>query len=244
LTGAFTSSLQNFLEDTVASVIQSDEFNAAWVAVNRVAHRAVLGVLRYEGELLSLEGGQLAVDLSGIFEFVQSTLGLEDLPLFAQENWGRFVLLESRQVALLQEALDLVDSIGLLLPLLALIVLFLAWLVSLWRRSTVLWIGIGSAIAMVISLIVFYLLRPVLTVSIADPLVRAIAREIWDAVTRPLVIQTVILFFVAVLLAAGAALAGPSPRAAATRAWFGRQYDGLRARVGRRASQGDSPAST
>lgn len=233
LGGVLSSSLEDLARDQIALLIQSDGFNAAWVAVHQVAHRTVVTVLRHEGGLLSLEGGQLAVDLSGIFEFIQSTLELENLELFGQENWGRFVLLESRQVALVQEGLSLVNTLGLLLPLLALIALFLAWLVSRWRRSTLLWIGIGAAITMGISLILVYLLRPVITVPIADPLVRAIAREIWNAVTRPLVIQTVIVLLVGVLLAAGAALAGPSPRAVAIRGWFGDRYSRLRAGAGR-----------
>jgi hypothetical protein len=217
LSGPLSGVLQDLVRDLVTDVIQSDEFNAVWVGVNRVAHETIISVLRGDGSLLYIRGGKLTVDLGDIFDFVQSTLGLRDLNLFAADDWSAFVLLESQQVAAVQEALAFLDSIGLVLPLLALGTLVLAWFVSLWRRRTVLWIGVGVAITMALSLILFGLARPALLISIADPLVRVVAKELWKVVTRGLLIQTIFLLVVGVLLVLGATLAGPSPRAVAIR---------------------------
>jgi hypothetical protein len=55
--------------------------------------------------------------------------------------------------------------------------------------------------------------------------VRLLAGEIWRVVVRGLYAQTILVLVIGLLLIAGAALAGPSPRAVAIRA-------GVRGRLG------------
>jgi hypothetical protein len=185
-----------------------------------------MGVLRGSGDLLYLREGQLTVDLSDALGFVTDTFNLGDLaPL--QDIQTRFVILESRQVAVVQQILGLIDGVGLVLPLLALVSLFLAWLISLWRRRTVMWIGIGVGITMVLSLVAFALTQPAVLVSIADPFVRLLAGEIWNVVVRGLYVQTILVLVIGLLLIAGAALAGPSPQAIAIRTGFRSGWDRL-----------------
>ncbi len=216
LRGMMARSLQNLAQDTATSLIQSDQFNTVWVGLNRTAHRAIMGVLRGRGDLLYLREGQLTLDLSDAFGFVTDSFNLGDLePL--QDIQTRFVILESHQVAVVQQVLGLIDGMGLVIPLLALVSLFIAWLISLWRRRTVMWIGIGVGITMVLSLVAFALTQPAVLVSIADPFVRLLAGEIWDVVVRGLYVQTILVLVIGLILILGAALAGPSPRAVAIR---------------------------
>jgi hypothetical protein len=224
LGGIMAHSLQNLAQDAATSLVQSDQFNTIWVGLNRTAHRAIIGVLRGNGDLLYLREGQLTIDLSDAFGFVTDSFNLGDLePL--QNIQTRFVILESRQVAIVQQVLGLIDGVGLVIPLLALISLFLAWLISLWRRRTVMWIGIGVGITMVLSLIGFALTQPAVLVSIADPFVRLLAGEIWDVVIRGLYVQTILVLVLGLLLIAGAALAGPSPQAIAIRTGVRNRWD-------------------
>ena len=224
-----SKALQGLVQDTIASLVQSDGFNTVWVAVNRGAHSVVVGVLRGEGDLVYLQSGQLVIDFSDLIDFIQSNFGLERIDL-AGENGGRIVLLESQQVAYLQEAIHYLDSFGLLLPLLSLVVFVGAWFVSLWRRKTLLWIGIAIAITMLVSLIAFDFIQSGVLVSIADPLARIIGREIWDVVTAGLVIQTILLLVVGVLITVGAWLAGPNPKAVTFRSWTQERVSNLRNR--------------
>ena len=53
--------------------------------------------------MLYVRGGELTVDLSDLFGSIESLVGLEDLDLFEGEDVGKFVLLESRQVAMVQQ---------------------------------------------------------------------------------------------------------------------------------------------
>jgi hypothetical protein len=217
LSRPLVGALQDAVGDVVANIIKSDQFNAVWVTVNRAAHELAIGILRGDGQFVYVQGGQLTVDLSDLFAFLQSTLGLEDLGLFADREWGKFVLLESQQVAALQQALATLDAVGLFLPFLALALLVVAWLLSLSRRRTLLWIGAGIAITMAVTLFLLALAQPMVLTSIADPLFRALAGEIWDIITRGLVIQTILLLVIGLLIATGATLAGPHPRAVAIR---------------------------
>jgi hypothetical protein len=212
-------------------LVQSDQFNTVWVGLNRTAHRAVMGVLRGNGDLLYLREGQLTVDLTDAFDAVIGSFNLGELqPL--QNIQTRFVLLESRQVAVAQQALALIDGVGLLLPLFALVSLFLAWLISLWRRRTVMWIGIGAAITMGLSLAAFALIQSAALASIYDPFVRLLAGEVWDVVARGLYVQTILLLVFGLLFIAGAALAGPSPQAVAIRTGVSNGWDRVWKRPG------------
>jgi hypothetical protein len=214
--------LEDLARDTVATVIRSDQFNAVWEAANRTAHALVMGILRND----IVQQGQLAIDLGDLIGFVEDTFGVQDLALFGAAEDGKIVILENQQIAQLQAVLDIVDAAGWVFPLLALGAFLGAWLVSLWRRSTVLWIGVGTAIAMGLSLIVIAVVQPALVATIVDPLVRSVAGEVVDVLLRGLVIQTILLAIIGILVAVGAALAGPSPRAVAFRASFSERLGG------------------
>jgi hypothetical protein len=218
LSGAVTGLLRDLATDTVSTAIQSDQFNAAWATANRAAHAIAMEALRGDRSLLYLEDGSLTLDFSDILGTIEGTLGLQELGLFSgEEAPGKLVLFTSAQVAFVQQVLAVIDTVGILLPLLALITFVLAWLISLWRRCTVKWIGIGIVITMALSLLVMVMLQPVILASIGDPVVRLVADEVWDVIMRGLIIQTILLMAIGALLAIGAALAGPSPRAVAFR---------------------------
>jgi hypothetical protein len=217
LSTPLANALHGVVRDAVATVIMSDQFNAIWVTVNRTVHGLAMGVLRFDGGYVSAQGGQLTLDLSGLFEGIQSSLGLAGLGLFGDEGAGKFVLLQSHQVAAVQQALSSLNAVGLILPWVALAILVIAWLLSLTRRRTLLWIGVGVAISMVLSLLILALAQPAVLASIADPLIRTLMGEIWDTVIRGLIVQTIVLLVIGLLIAAGAALAGPHPRAVAIR---------------------------
>ncbi|MGD2039655.1 MAG: hypothetical protein PVH11_02435 [Anaerolineae bacterium] len=217
LSAPLTAALQDVVRDLATDLIKSDQFNAVWVGVNRTAHGIVMEVLRGGGDYAYLKDGRLTVDLREPFSFLQDTLGLNQLDLFAGEGWGEFVILESRQVAVVQQVLGLINTFGWALPFLALLVLFLAWLVSLWRRQTLLWIGVGLALAMLLLLGILALTQPVVLSLIMNPVLRSVLDEIWDVITIGLVWRTIFVLVVGVLIAVAVVLAGPHPRAVAIR---------------------------
>ena len=204
--GPLSVGLQSIVEDTVTSLIQSEAFNTVWVGLNRTAHTAIMKVLKGNGDLLYMQTGDLILDLSDIYNFIEDRFELPDLNLFPQAEDGRVVLLHSQKVAILQEVVLLLNTIGLLLPLFALIAFGIAVWISLWRRETLIWIG---AFVMVISLIIFSLTRSYVMVSIIDPLLRDLGRQIWNVVTHGLMVQTIFFMIVGIMIAIGAWQSAP-----------------------------------
>jgi hypothetical protein len=201
--------VEQLADDTVTKLIQSDAFNTVWVGVNRAGHTAIISVLKGEGDKLYLQDGKLTLDLSGVYNFVENKFGLTDLDLIPAASGGKLVLLESQQVAYLQEIVSSINTFGLLVPLLGILAFVAAWFVSLWRRETLIWIGIVLALTMLVSLIVFSVLRSNILVNVTDPMLRDLGRQIFYVVTHGLFVQTVFLMILGIFLAIGAWQSAP-----------------------------------
>ncbi len=217
LAGPLISYVEDLVASTVSKLIQTDEFNAVWVSANRIGHQVVLAVLRFESRAIELQDGRLVLDLNAILGSVQGLLGFEGADLFSNKDWGTYVLFESHQLAVIQQVVAVLDSLSLWLPLLALAIFVVAWWISLWRRRTLLWIGLGLVIAMVLTLISLAVAQPLVLASITNALLRPVADEIWSIVLRGLFIQTILLLIASLLIVFGAVLAGPRLWAVKTR---------------------------
>ena len=195
---------QQLADNAVTKLIQSDAFNTVWVGINRAGHTAIIAVLKGEGDKLYMQDGQLTLDLSDAYNFVENKFGITDLEIAPAASGGKLVLLESKQVAYLQEIVSNLNTYGLLLPLLGILAFVAAWFVSLWRRETLIWIGIMISLTMLVSVIVFSYLRSNILVNVADPMLRDLGRQIIYVVTHGLFVQTVFLMIVGIFLAIGA----------------------------------------
>ncbi len=209
LSGPLVAGLQKLADDMVTSLIQSDAFNNVWVGLNRVGHTAVMKVLKGEGDHLYFQDGNLVLDLSNVYDFVEKEFGLTDLELIPEADQGRLVLFHSQQVAILQEVVSYLTAFTFLMPLLTVLAFVLAWFVSLWRRETLIWIGIVSVITMVISLVILQVSRSAVLTSVQNPMLRDLGREIWYVVTHGLMVQTIFLMIAGVLLSIGAWQSAP-----------------------------------
>ena len=209
LAGPLVIGLEQLADQAVNTLIVSDGFNTIWVGVNRAGHTAVMKVLKGEGDRLYFQEGNLVVDFNDVYNYVEDQFGLTDINLVPGAEEGRLVLFSSSQVAVLQEVVSYLGTFGLLLPLLTIVIFVVAVWVSLWRRQTTMWIGIGMTIAMLISLIVFSGTRSSALTSVQDPFLRELGRAIVDVLTHGLMVQTIFLLIVGVLLIVGAWQAAP-----------------------------------
>jgi hypothetical protein len=201
--------LRQVADEAATRLIMTDAFNNVWVAVNRTGHRIVMDVLKGRGDRLYFQEGNLVLDLGDVYNYIQDRLGVEDLELIPQAEGGRIVLMSNYQVAVLQEVVGYLNALGLLLPLLTTLAFGVAVWVSLWRRQTVIWIGVAMAVAMFISLIVFSAARSSVLVSLQDPFVRELGRAIINVVTQGLMVQTIFFLIVGILLIIGGWQAAP-----------------------------------
>jgi hypothetical protein len=209
LSGPLVVGLEKVASEAATELIMTDAFNNVWVAFNRTGHRFVTDILKGRGDRLYFEEGNLVLDFSEVYSFIQDRLGIENLDLIPEAEGGRLVLLSSYQVAVLQEVVSYLNAIGLLLPLLTIIVFVVAVWISLWRRQTVIWIGVALAVPMFISLVVFSAIRSSALVSIGDPFARELVRAIVNVVTHGLMVQTIFFMIVGILLIIGGWQAAP-----------------------------------
>ena len=214
--GPLVVGLEQVADQAVTALVMSDGFNNIWMSFNRVSHSAITDVLKGKGDRLYFQDGNLTLDLNDVYNYVQDRLGIGDLNLIPQAEEGRIVLFSSRNVAVLQEVVSYLNLLGLLLPLLTILVFAAAVWVSLWRRQTVIWIGIVMTMAMFISLIVFSGVRSSAIVSILDPFLREMARAIVNNLTHGLMVQTIFFMIVGIGLIIGAWQAAPD---SALRQW-------------------------
>ena len=214
--GPLVVGLEQVADQALTALVMSDAFNSVWEALNRVSHTAIINVLKGEGDRIYFDDGNLTLDFNDVYNFVQDRLGIGDLDLIPGAEQGRLVIFSSRYVALMQEAVSYLTTAGLLLPFLTILVFGVAVWVSLWRRQTVMWIGIGLLIATVISLIAFSGARSSVFVSIQDPFLREMAKAILNVLTHGLMVQTIFFMVVGLLMIIGAWQAAPD---SALRQW-------------------------
>jgi hypothetical protein len=209
LAGPIVAGLEQVADEAATKLIMTDAFNNVWVAFNRTGHRIVMDILKGKGDRMYFQEGDLVLDFSDVFGFIQDQLGIKDLKLISQAEGGRLVLMSSYQVAVLQEVVSYLNAIGLLLPLLTIVAFGAAVWVSLWRRQTVMWVGTAMAVAMFLSLIAFSVVRSSVLVSVQDPFVREFGRAIISVVTQGLMVQTIFFLIVGLLLVIGGWQAAP-----------------------------------
>jgi hypothetical protein len=214
--GPLVVGLEQVADRAVTDLVMSDGFNNIWVSFNRIGQTVITDALKGKGDRLYFQDGNLTLDFNDVYNYVQEHLGIGDLNLIPQAKQGRIVLFSSSVVAVLQEVVTYLTLLGWLLPLLTILVFLVAVWASLWRRQTVMWIGIGMTIAMFISLIVFGGGRSATLVSIQDPFLREMGRAMVNVLTHGLMVQTIFFMLVGIGLIIGAWQAAPD---SALRQW-------------------------
>ena len=180
-----TNQVQTFAQTRIANLMRTDQFQAAWDKTLRFLHSKVVGILRGDSRYLSIQGNALTIDLtlvvsdalrflhSQLPDLVQSKLPIPDLsnvtvPAEARarlsealgrplpDNFAEVTIMQSDQLVTAQRTVQLLDALVIILPILTLLLLIAAIAVSPNRRRTILQIGIGLAISM---LVVFLLIK-------------------------------------------------------------------------------------
>ena len=107
--------LGELVDDTVTTVVASEEFAQAWEAANRSAHRQVAGSFTGQNDAVTVEGGTVAIEAE---VFVQAgkdglaEVGLEPVADLLPDVSGSFVVLQSKALPVVQTAVRTLDGMG------------------------------------------------------------------------------------------------------------------------------------
>jgi len=208
--------VQDLLAEGLATILLSEEFNEVWVTANEAIHGALISVITGDNPYIYAEDGVVYLDLNELINELLRLIGLDALTVFeVGDDIARFPLMESETLAQLQQALRLLDRLAILSLLLVVLCFGGAIALSKWRRSSIITIGLGAAIAMLISLILFNIVEAIALGSILDPSLYDFASELLDALTNGLMTQTALFMILGLVIAAVARFTRPKEGEAA-----------------------------
>jgi hypothetical protein len=201
------SGLDTFVHDQALNIAQSPQFATAWTDVNRAAHPVLVQMLRGQtppNADLRVSNGELQVNLLALAPGL--TQRLQQLPVnpldAAPADFGYVSLASADGLATAQQAVQLLDRATLLLIAAAIGLTLASLFLSSDRRRTVLRLGLGVAIGMLLLGIVLFATQGLLVGSVAD---RPIGPAVQVAVLAELKSLAQFMFVVFVA-AAGVAL--------------------------------------
>jgi hypothetical protein len=200
------SGLDSFVHDQALNIAQSPQFATAWTNVNRTAHPVLVQLLRGEtppNSVLRVSNGELQVNLVELAPGL--TQRLQQLPVnplaAAPADFGYVSLASAQGLATAQQAVQFLDRATLLLIVAAIVLILASLFISSDRRRTVLRLGLGVAIGMLLLGIVLFATQGVLLASVAE---RPIGPAVQVALTAELMslAQFMLVVFIAAAVVA------------------------------------------
>ncbi len=244
IAGPITSGLEDFAKSASQRILTSDAFFKVWSESLRLSHTAAVNILTgNEDKVLTSQGDTVVLNLAPLIDRVKTRLtdaGLGFLDkVQVPEDFGQVELFTSKQLGVAKGLVHLLEVLAWLFPVLAFIFFILAVVIAKDRRKVLMWEGIGLAIAMLVVLVVFRVARNELFGMIKNPTNLAAADVIWATVLSGLKSALFGLLTLGIVVAIGAAVAGPYGWAVWTREHVGDFFAHWRER--REGKKGKTP---
>jgi hypothetical protein len=242
LAAPIESGVRVLVQDVVDELVSTEAFERLWEDVNRVGHENVVAVLTGEGtDTIDTANGRVVVRVGPIAEEVLNRL--DDILGTDLQNSipddrldGEFVLVDSDDLASLQDEISLFDRLSWLIPILTIALLAASVVISRPRRLAFRRLGIAIVVPMAISLLLYDWVRSQYVGALPDDIHNPdAAAAFFDITTRfvPRDMRVLLVLGLAILLLTW--LFGPTGWAGRARAW----WDTLVGRVGDRSEDRD-----
>ena len=226
---ALADSLRGAISSRLDAFVASDDFQQIWDEANRRVHSRVVDLLTTgESKRLELEGDSVYLDLSGAVDKIRSELedrGLDRLAAAIPPDVdGRVLLLQSDAFVKARKGVHLLETLAIVLPILALLLLAGHVFLARPRRRGLLRVGIGLLVTAMLMLALVGLGRSAYLDAInQEQLPRDAAAAIFDALVALLRNGVRVVAIMAVVIAVIALLSGRTDRLHARRAvaWVG-----------------------
>jgi len=140
--------VRSFTREQVGKVVASDAFADAWVQANRVAHDELVRALTGEGGgAVTVANDTVSVNLAAFIATVKQRLVDAGFTLAARipEVNASFVLFQSKDITRARSAFNLLDTLGVWLPILTLVLLALGVYVARDHRRALVGAALGVA---------------------------------------------------------------------------------------------------
>ncbi|MGK9269796.1 hypothetical protein KXR83_02235 [Williamsia muralis] len=237
LAPVLTEQAESFIDQTVRSLLASDQFEELWIQANKQAHEALVKLLTGEerAAIVVDDSGTVSIALEPIVANVRDRL--KDRGFAFADNIPNvdksFVIFRSPDLVKAQNAVSALDKASTILPWLTLLVAVAAvWAAPKGsRRRAVSLVGVSIALAMVVLAIGLSIGRSLYLDAVpADVLSPGAAEALIDAVLVPLRSMLRALAVVGIVVALVGYLSGSSRSATAVRGAYSKAVDSLRGR--------------
>jgi hypothetical protein len=213
--------VQSFTRSQVGKVVESDAFADAWVQANRVAHEQLVKALTGEGGgAVTVENDTVTLNLSAFIQTVKQRLVASGFTLAARipEVNASFVLFQSDDITRARNAFNLLNTLGIWLPIIMLVLLVVGVYVAKDHRRALVGAGVGVAIGMVVLALGLAVFRALYLDAVpAEVLPHDAAAVLYDTIVRFLRLGLRTVLVLGLVIAAGAFLTGQSVTAVRTR---------------------------
>src|SRR5215216_1239765 len=221
LAGPVANGVQGFVRTQVERVVQSQAFEDAWVQANRAAHEALVKALTGEGGgAVTVEGDTVSLNLAPFIQTVKQRLVAQGFTLAERipQVDKSFVLFQSQDITRAQRAFSLLNTLGVWLPVVALILIGIGVYVAKDHRRALIGAGLGVAAGMVLLALGLAVFRSIYLNGVpAEVLPHDAAAVLYDTIVRFLRAGLRTVLVLGLVVAAGAFLTGPSVTAVRTR---------------------------
>jgi hypothetical protein len=216
-----TNGVESFTRDQVDNVLASPQFAALWEQTNRIAHEQVVKLLEgNEGGAVSAQGDTITLNLAPVIQEVKQRLVAqgfslaENIPVVDRQ----FVLVQSGSISDAQGFYQLLNTLGVWLPLVTLALFAGGVALARDRRRTLVKGALGVAGAMIALGVALALARLwYVGATPANILTEDAAGNVFDTLVRFLRTGVRSLGVLALVVALAALLSGPSTGAVRTR---------------------------
>jgi hypothetical protein len=208
------STVSTFVDQQTQQIVQSPQFAQLWVNANQAIHQSLVQLLR-SGEAPSngavkISDGQVEVNLLMLTPALRDRLQSAPSALVSQlpPDFGYVTIAQDSTLATLERAVQGLDAVTLLLLLATPVLVIVTLVVSPNRRSTLLWLGIGVALGLVVAAGVVLLAEALVMGSVAGQPISGAVQAALLAVFVSLGIGMLIVLIAAVAVALVAGLTG------------------------------------
>jgi hypothetical protein len=213
--------VQSFTRSQVGRVVESDAFADAWVQANRVAHQELVAALTGEGGgSVTVENDTVSLNMAAFIETVKQRLVESGFSVAARIPTvdASFVLFQSADVTRARSGFNLLNTLGVWLPVIAIVLLVIGVYVAKDHRRATVGAALGVAISMVVLALGLAVFRSIYLDAVpAAVLPHDAAAVLYDTIIRFLRLGLRTVLVLALVVAAGAFLSGQSVTAVRTR---------------------------
>jgi hypothetical protein len=237
LAGPLTSYVQSFIDKQVTKVLSTPQAYDLWLGINRVTHQQLVGLLRGQNNYTYIQGNDVKLNLlplvSQALVWLDSKLpgalsskfsppviqpgtpasdSIQQMSLWAGKalpaNFGQVTLLKNNALGPAQKAVKIFDGLVIALPIILALLIAGTILLSRRRRYTVMALGIGGAIALIVTYVIIKRASAAIVGSLQLGSVNEVVRNVVSASLRPLATITIWVVVIGAIVAVVAWLIG------------------------------------